>query len=61
MPVYEYEHKESTDCEFKEAHQRITEDSYKTCPSCGKEIHRIISKTSDPKFKGTGFYATDYK
>ena len=32
------------------------------CPKChSKDIRREMPKTAPPVFKGTGFYATDYK
>lgn len=64
MPIYEY-HCKKCDKKF---------DSYKTeflsseddkgaeCPKCKEMGERIpISETSQPIFKGSGFFATDYK
>jgi len=31
------------------------------CPSCGGQMQKTVSLPSKPKFKGTGFYETDYK
>ena len=31
------------------------------CDQCGQIACRIISTPAAPQFKGTGFYATDYK
>jgi predicted nucleic acid-binding Zn ribbon protein len=31
------------------------------CPTCGKTAERIISGGAGLVFKGSGFYATDYK
>ncbi len=39
--------------------QRITEDPLKHCPTCNRDVHRIISTTSFV-LKGNGWYATDY-
>jgi putative FmdB family regulatory protein len=57
MPIYEYRC-EACDQQF-ERWQRITEEAVKTCPTCGKEVRRLISATSF-QLKGTGWYASDY-
>ena len=60
MPTYEYE---CAACghEF-EAMQSISGDRLKKCPQCGKlKLQRIIGTGSGIIFKGSGFYATDYK
>jgi len=31
------------------------------CPTCGKMAERVISGGAGLVFKGSGFYATDYK
>lgn len=31
------------------------------CPTCGCEMDKQISKPGGFEFKGSGFYATDYK
>lgn len=31
------------------------------CPECKGEVRRLISKGGGILFKGTGFYATDYR
>lgn len=58
MPTYEYECKK---CGILEIQQKITEESLKKCPNCEQEVTRLISVPSPPKFKGSGFYETDYK
>lgn len=59
MPLYEYNCK---NCGTIEVLQKITEEPLKKCPNCKcDEISRLLSVTSDPQFKGSGFYETDYK
>ena len=60
MPTYEYE------CEAChhgfEALQGMAEPKLKKCPKCGKsKLVRLIGSGSGMIFKGSGFYATDYK
>lgn len=57
MPIYEYECKK---CGILEIQQSINDEPIKLCPECEEEVNRIISVTSPPQFKGTGFYQTDY-
>ncbi|HUU26373.1 MAG TPA: zinc ribbon domain-containing protein [archaeon] len=59
MPIYEYE---CTDCGNRfEILQRINEKPRIFCKKCeSKNVRRIMS-TGTFIFKGTGFYATDYK
>ncbi len=60
MPTYEYECR-SCDHHFEKS-QSITAEPLKTCPKCGKEkVIRLISSGSGFIFKGSGFYATDYR
>lgn len=59
MPTYEYECK---DCGIIEVDQKITDERLTKCPKCQvQEVSRIISITLPPKFKGKGWYETDYK
>jgi putative FmdB family regulatory protein len=60
MPTYEYE---CSKCghEF-EAFQSMTADALKKCPACGKlSLKRLIGTGGAILFKGSGFYATDYR
>ena len=59
MPTYEYACK-SCGYRFEES-QSITAPPLKKCPKCKKEVSRLISSGSGFIFKGSGFYATDYK
>jgi putative FmdB family regulatory protein len=59
MPTYEYE---CTNCGYSfEAFQKITDPPFKTCPKCNNKVRRLISSGAGIIFKGTGFYATDYR
>ena len=59
MPTYEYI---CTGCghEF-ELRQKITDPPRKRCPRCGKKVERKIGAGAGIIFKGSGFYATDYR
>lgn len=59
MPTYEYK---CTKCKKKfELLQRITEGPVKKCVYCSGKPERLISAGVGLIFKGSGFYATDYK
>ena len=59
MSTYEYK---CENCGFRfEKFQRINDVPFKKCPRCGKETKRLIGEGSGIIFKGSGFYATDYK
>ena len=60
MPTYEYQ---CQDCGYEfEKFQYMSEDSIKSCPKCHKDkAKRLISAGSGIIFKGSGFYATDYR
>ena len=59
MPTYEYV------CEKCkkgfEKFQKMTDGPLKKCPECGGKATRLISSGGGIIFKGSGFYATDYK
>ncbi len=60
MPTYEYE---CSACghSFEEL-QAMTDAKLTKCPKCGKKnLARLIGGGSGMIFKGSGFYATDYK
>ncbi|MFO7959131.1 MAG: zinc ribbon domain-containing protein [Candidatus Brocadiia bacterium] len=60
MPTYDYRCKHCGH-EF-EAFQSITDEPLKKCPDCGGNgLKRIIGAGAGIIFKGSGFYATDYK
>ena len=59
MPTYEYECEK---CGNKfEVFQNIKEDPIKKCPKCKGKVHRLIGAGAGIIFKGSGFYATDYR
>jgi putative FmdB family regulatory protein len=59
MPTYEYRCQE---CGKKfEKYQQITEAPVTSCPFCKGRVERLISGGSGLLFKGSGFYATDYR
>jgi len=59
MPTYEYE---CTHCGHSfELFQKITDKPLDKCPRCHKEVRRLIGTGSAIIFKGSGFYATDYR
>lgn len=60
MPTYQYE---CSSCghEF-EILQSMKDKKLKKCPKCGKlKLVRLIGGGSGLIFKGSGFFATDYK
>lgn len=59
MPTYEYE---CAHCGHKfELFQNINDKPLSMCPKCAKKVKRLIGSGSGIIFKGTGFYATDYR
>ncbi|MCX5706915.1 MAG: zinc ribbon domain-containing protein [Candidatus Omnitrophica bacterium] len=59
MPTYEYE---CIQCNKTfEIFQKITDKPLEKCPKCHQKIKRLISGGSGIIFKGSGFYATDYR
>jgi putative FmdB family regulatory protein len=59
MPTYEYE---CGKCGFKfEKFQNMSDKPLSKCPKCSGDVKRLIGKGSGIIFKGSGFYATDYK
>ncbi|MBP7216986.1 MAG: zinc ribbon domain-containing protein [Candidatus Omnitrophica bacterium] len=59
MPTYEYE---CLKCGYTfEASQKMTDKPLSTCPKCKQKVKRLISSGAGIIFKGSGFYATDYR
>ncbi len=59
MPLYKYR---CTDCEstFKILKKNGNKDESPECPECGSaDVERVISSVGI-RFKGSGFYRTDY-
>src|SRR2546427_3745520 len=59
MPTYEY--KCPAGHVFEKFYPTITDNRRLKCPTCGKMAERQISGGAGLVFKGSGFYATDYK
>ena len=59
MPTYEYECQK---CKNRfEVFQSMTAPLLEICPKCKGQVKRLIGSGSGVIFKGSGFYATDYK
>ena len=59
MPTYEYK---CCVCGHRfEAFQSMKDEPLKTCPKCGGKVQRLIGTGAGLIFKGSGFYATDYR
>jgi len=59
MPTYEYE---CTKCDHSfERFQNMTDKPLQRCPLCRCKVKRIFGTGAGIIFKGSGFYATDYR
>jgi len=59
MPTYEYECRR---CGHRfEKFQGIKDQPLQRCPRCRGKIERLVGTGAGILFKGTGFYATDYR
>jgi len=59
MPTYEYE---CSNCEkVFDLFQSMSDKPITKCPDCGKKVRRLIGNGAGLIFKGSGFYATDYR
>lgn len=59
MPTYEYE---CVTCnKIFDIFQKMSDKPLDKCPKCHKKITRLIGGGSGIIFKGSGFYATDYR
>jgi putative FmdB family regulatory protein len=59
MPTYEYE---CLRCKHRfEQFQSIKDEPLKRCPKCRGKVQRQIGTGAGIIFKGSGFYATDYR
>jgi putative FmdB family regulatory protein len=57
MPLYEYE---CAACGHRfERIQKFSDPPERTCPKCGGELHKLVGAPA-MKFKGSGWYVTDY-
>ena len=59
MPTYHYRCPNGHD--FDRFEKKITDKTRVKCPECGKMAVRQISGGAGVLFKGSGFYATDYR
>ncbi len=60
MPTYEYRCG-SCGNHFEKFSAKISDQSSVACPDCGADAERLISGGAGLLFKGSGFYATDYR
>jgi len=60
MPTYEYE---CPKCGHRfEKFQLMNDKPVRTCPKCkSRRVKRLIGRGAGILFKGSGFYATDYR
>ena len=61
MPTYDYE---CSQCgAAREVFQKMSDPVLTDCPDCGGQgtLRRLIGSGAGLIFKGSGFYATDYK
>lgn len=59
MPTYEYR---CLACGIQfDQFQSITADPLQECPQCTGQVKRLIGAGAALIFKGSGFYATDYR
>jgi len=59
MPTYDYE---CTKCGHRfEYFQGMNDELLKKCPKCSSLLKRLMGAGAGVIFKGSGFYATDYK
>lgn len=57
MPMYEYQCRK---CKHRfERIRKFSDRALKTCPECGGRLEQLVSASS-VRFKGSGWYATDY-
>jgi putative FmdB family regulatory protein len=59
MPTYEFKCPKGH--VFEKFYPAISNTRRLKCPQCGKMAERLISGGGGLVFKGSGFYATDYK
>lgn len=59
MPTYEF--RCPAGHRFEKFYPQITSKRTERCPKCGKRATRLVSGGAGIVFKGSGFYATDYK
>ena len=61
MPIYEYQCKKCNYA-FEQLSLRVgLEELNPKCPRCGRFFGERIHSVAHARFKGTGFYANDYR
>ena len=59
MPTYDYK---CDACGHSfELFQKMSDPPAESCPKCGGKVRRLIGAGAGVLFKGSGFYATDYR
>ena len=59
MPTYEYE---CLTCGHNfDKFQNINAQPLESCPKCNQKVKRLVGGGGGIIFKGSGFYATDYR
>ena len=59
MPTYDYL---CENCGHRFEHfQQMSDTPLSACPECGGAVRRLIGAGAAVIFKGSGFYATDYR
>jgi len=56
LPLYEYE---CTECGTFERIQKFSDPTLTACPTCERPVEKLLSAPAI-RFKGTGWYVTDY-
>ncbi len=59
MPTYDYECQKCRN--VFEVFQPMTASKLRKCPRCGGKLKRLLGTGAGIIFKGSGFYATDYR
>jgi predicted nucleic acid-binding Zn ribbon protein len=57
VPVYVYRRRDGSTFETE---QRMADDALIDCPTTGQTVERVLQRFT-PRYKGTGFYATDHR
>ena len=66
MPIYEFTCADC-DAEFEvivrtpDISKYSLKEAHVKCTECGGDAGRVMSVTAPPRFRGSGFYQTDYK
>jgi putative FmdB family regulatory protein len=58
MPIYEYS---CPECGVFECRQKYTDEALKTCPTCGKEVKKLIGRNIGVIYRTGGYYVSDHR